>query len=490
MGVRRNFIVLWTVALTLVVCDVSNNKIEDDDKLITKKRTLSECNLPTKLKTEIASYASTVEKIINAAVNGSFKGVTYQELSLFVDTFGNRIAGSQNLENAIDYMINKSIVNRLDNVHGEEVQVPHWVRGFESATLVEPRNASISILGLGNSVGTPPEGILAEVLVVKSFDDLQSKAEQAKGKIVVYNEDFVSYGSTVIYRGKGATEASKVGAVASLIRSITPFSLNTPHTGMQTYGQNVTKIPTACITLEDAHFLQRLQDEGRTIKILLKMEAHTLPDKTSRNVVAEIEGTEHPEKVVIVSGHIDSWDVGNGAMDDGGGFFISWAALALLKSLGLKAKRTVRAIFWTAEEFGYVGAYQYATRHANETDNFIFMMESDSGTFDPVGLQYSAGTTGGCIIQEVMKLLAPINATRTRQSPSVGSDIEIWTSEGVPGGSLDTENDKYFWYHHSNADTLEVENPQSLDKNTALWASVAYVLADLSIDFPRETTDG
>ncbi|KAJ3665615.1 hypothetical protein Zmor_001105 [Zophobas morio] len=364
------------------------------------------------------------------------------------------------------------------------------VGGFESATLVEPRNVSISILGLGNSVGTPPEGILAEVLVVKSFDDLQSKAEQAKGKIVVYNQDFVSYGSSAVYRGKGATKASKVGAVASLIRSITPFSLNTPHTGVQSYGENVTKIPTACITLEDAHFLQRLQDEGRTIKILLKMEAQTLPDTTSRNVVAEIEGTEYPEKVVIVSGHIDSWDVGNGAMDDGGGVFVSWGALALLKSLGLKAKRTVRAIFWTAEEFGFVGAYQYAKDHANDTDNFVFVMESDIGTFNPVGLEYSGGTTGRCIVQEVMKLLAPINATGVRQSPSVGSDIYMWTSKEVPGASLDTENDKYFWYHHSNADTLDVENPDSLDKNTALWASVAYVLADLSVDFPRELIDG
>ena len=165
---------------------------------------------------------------------------------------------------------------------------------------------------------------------------------QAKGKIVVYNEDFDSYFSAVVYRSNGATEAAKVGAVASLIRSMTDFSLNTPHTGLQSYEENVTKIPGAAITIEDAHLLQRLQDEGKTIKMLLKMEAQNLPDTTSRNLVAEIEGTEYPEKVVIVSGHIDSWDVGEGAIDDGGGVFISWGALALLKSLGLKAKRTVR----------------------------------------------------------------------------------------------------------------------------------------------------
>lgn len=268
---------------------------------------------------------------------------------------------------------------------------------------MEPRNKSLYILSLGNSIGTPPEGILADVLVVKTFDELNQKADLAKGKIVVYNQDYISYGKSVVYRGQGATAAAKVGAVASLIRSITPFSLNTPHTGMQSYTENVTKIPTACITVEDAHLLQRLQDEGYPIKILLKMEAHSLPDATSRNVVAEIEGTKQPKKVVIVSGHIDSWDVGDGAMDDGGGVFISWGALALLKSLNLKAKRTIRSIFWTAEEFGYVGAFGYAEQHKNETDNFNFVMESDIGTFNPVGLEYAGGPTGACIIKEVVK---------------------------------------------------------------------------------------
>jgi carboxypeptidase Q len=473
MLVRRSVIAL--VLALGVMCDTVDNKVED-------------CDLSDALKKEIASYAPVVQKIINTAVNGTFKGITYNELALFVDKFGNRISGSQNLENAIDYMINKSVAYGLDNVHGEEVKVPHWVRGSESATLVEPRNKSMYILGLGNSVGTPPEGILAEVLVVKSFNDLKEKAASAKGKIIVYNQDFVSYGTTVPYRSKGATEAAKVGGVASLIRSITPFSLNTPHTGMQTYGENVTQIPTACITIEDAHLLQRLQDEGYTIKILLQMGAQILPDVTSRNTVVELTGTEQPEKVVIVSGHLDSWDVGEGAMDDGGGVFISWGALALLKSLGLKAKRTIRGIFWTAEEFGYVGAYGYAKDHANETDNFVFVMESDIGTFNPVGLEYAAGAAGGCIINEIMQLLAPINATQTRQSPSVGSDIEIWTSDGIPGASLDTQNDKYFWYHHTPADTLEAENPSALDKNSALWASVAYVIADLSVDFPRDST--
>ncbi|XP_044258643.1 carboxypeptidase Q-like [Tribolium madens] len=472
MLLRQSIATLVVVAG--VLCDIVDNKVED-------------CNLPQDLVNEIASYAPIVQKIINTSVNGSFKGITYNELAYFVDKFGNRISGSQNLEDAIDFMIKKSSASGLDNVHGEEVPVPHWIRGSESATLVAPRSKNLTILGLGNSIGTPPEGILAEVLVVKSFDELNAKAEKAKGKIVVFNQDYISYGQSVAYRGQGATAAAKAGGVASLIRSITPFSLNTPHTGMQSYKDNVTKIPTACITVEDAHLLQRLQNEGYTIKILLKMEAQTLPDVTSRNVVAEIEGTKHPEKVVIVSGHIDSWDVGDGAMDDGGGVFISWGALALLKNLNLKPKRTIRSVFWTAEEFGYVGASGYAQQHQNETDNFVFLMESDIGTFNPVGLEYAGGATGYCIVQEIAKLLAPINATKTRQSSSVGSDIEIWTGNGIPGASLDTENDKYFWYHHTPADTLDAEDTAALDKNTALWASVAYVIADLSIDFPRDS---
>lgn len=256
---------------------------------------------------------------------------------------------------------------------------------------------------MGNSVGTPPGGILAEAIVVKSFDDLNAKSEQAKGKIVVFNQDWKGYGQTVQYRGAGATAAAKVGAVASLIRSITDFSLNTPHTGMQTYGSNVTKIPTACITLEDANLLQRLQDDGETIKIFLQMGAQTLPDVTSRNTVFELQGTKYPEKVVVVSGHLDSWDVGEGAMDDGGGAFISWSALALLKSLCLKPKRTLRGILWTGEEFGYVGASGYKKAHANESDNFTLFMESDIGTFEPLGIEYTANTEGGCILQEIVK---------------------------------------------------------------------------------------
>ncbi|KAK7481607.1 hypothetical protein BaRGS_00027123 [Batillaria attramentaria] len=196
-------------------------------------------------QSDIARLKTTADRIINLAVHGKAQNQTYNRLAEFVDKFGSRLAGSQNLENAIDYMVDVLQKDGLDNVHTEPVTIPHWVRGNESAELIQPRQHPLAILGLGYSVGTPPEGITAEVLVVRSFKELQARATEARGKIVVYNEDFVSYGTTVQYRSLGAAEGAKVGAVATLIRSVTPFSLYSPHTGMQDYQDGVQKIPTA-----------------------------------------------------------------------------------------------------------------------------------------------------------------------------------------------------------------------------------------------------
>lgn len=261
----------------------------------------------------------------------------------------------------------------------------------------------LEMLGLGGSIGTPSGGIIAEAIVVNSFEELDSVNASVKGKIVVYNQEYVSYGATVKFRQFGAVNAAKYGAVASLIRSITPFSMNTPHTGWQDYDDNVRKIPTACITAEDAHYLRRVQDRNQKIVIRLRMEAQNLPDVISRNVVAEIKGRERPKKFVVVSGHIDSWDVGEGAMDDGGGFMIAWNSLAILKQLKLRPRRTLRSILWTAEEEGLLGAAEYVKNHEYEIDNLNFAMESDGGTFEPVGLDFFGSDSAACIMQEIVK---------------------------------------------------------------------------------------
>ncbi|CAH0559506.1 unnamed protein product [Brassicogethes aeneus] len=476
MVVATCLLVLAVLLLTGAKSNITNNKIDDA------------CNLPDDLIKEIRSYEPIVEKIIGATMNGKFKGATYNELTKFVDKFGPRVSGTKNLEDSIDHMLDLLKKNNLDNVHGEEVQVPHWVRGEEEAWILEPRLTNLPVLGLGFSVSTPEEGITAEVLVVKSFEELNQSnfTEKAKGKIIVFNNDYVTYGVSVKYRSLGASRAAEKGGVAALVRSVTNYSQRTLHTGMQSYESGVRKIPVASITVEDARFLQRLQDRGEKIVVKLKLMNVNNKPKTSRNTVSEIKGSQKPEKVVLVSGHLDSWDVGNGAMDDGGGAFISWYSLVVLRALNLTPKRTVRCVLWTGEEFGLTGVIGYNATHANELDNFTFVMESDEGTFTPQGLVYSAGKQGGCILQEVLKLMASINATRAEYGASCGSDISIWTGNGIPGASLLNDAEKYFWYHHSAADTIDVENPDDLDKGLALWASVAYIIADLSLEFPRE----
>ncbi|XP_017555915.1 carboxypeptidase Q [Pygocentrus nattereri] len=433
---------------------------------------------------EVSNYADIAQKIIELAMYGKAQNRSYERLAAFTDTIGHRLSGSKNLDLAIKYMYNALKQDGLENVHLEPVKVPHWVRGEESAVMLLPRNHTLSILGLGSSVGTPKGGIEAEVLVVESFDELKRRANEAKGKIVVYNQPFVSYSETVVYRTSGASEAARVGAVASLIRSITPFSIDSPHTGWQWYQPGVPQIPTACITVENAQMMARMARRGTRIVLQLTMGAKTLPDADSFNTVAEITGSEHPEQVVLLSGHLDSWDVGQGAMDDGGGVAISWEALSLVKDLGLRPKRTLRTVLWSAEEAGGVGAAQYYEQHKGNISNFDLVMESDLGTFAPIGLQFTGSDKARAIMKEVMKLLTPINVTSLEEHGE-GTDIDMWMKSGVPGASLHTADSKYFWFHHSQGDTMTVQDPGEMNLCSAVWAVVAYVVADLDEMLPR-----
>jgi carboxypeptidase Q len=437
---------------------------------------------------EIKGYESTANRIIMEATRNSFRGRTFKNLTQFVDKFPQRLAGSQFLEDSIDYLLEKMEGDGLENVHGEEAIVPKWIRGEETGELLEPRRKNIPLLGLGTTIGTPVEGITAEVWVVRTFEELAANPGRALGKIIVYNQAFTSYEESVKYRSAGAVEAAKVGAVAALIRSIAPSSLNTPHTGTQDYVDGVTHIPVACITIEDAELLDRLQSAGEKLSIHLKMLDYNLPLTTSRNAIAELKGHSKPEEVVIVSGHVDSWDVGQGAMDDGGGCFISIEALSLLKSLNLRPKRTLRAIMWTGEEIGlhYWGSMDYQRHHADEMKNIIAAFESDGGTFTPKGLDFAGSEEAGCIVNEILKLLAPISATEYKMYDYVSTDIYYMIAAGIPGLSLNNENDQYFWYHHTEADTMSMMDAEQLDKGTAVWAVASYIIADLSIPLPRK----
>ncbi|XP_045416372.1 carboxypeptidase Q [Lemur catta] len=437
-----------------------------------------------KIQKEIASYGDIAKAIIELAVYGKAQNRSYDRLALLVDTVGPRLSGSKNLEMAIRIMYQSLKDNDLENVHLELVKIPHWERGEESAVMLKPRFHEMAVLGLGSSIGTPSEGITAEVLVVNSFDELRRRAPEAKGKIVVYNQPYLNYSRTVQYRFRGAVEAAKVGAVASLIRSVTPFSIYSPHTGIQKYQDDVPKIPTACITVEDAEMMSRMASRGVKIVIRLKMGARNYPDTDSFNIVAEITGRKYPEQVVLVSGHLDSWDVGQGAIDDGGGAFISWEALSLIRDLGLRPKRTLRLVLWTAEEQGGIGAFQYYELHKVNISNYSLVMESDAGTFLPTGLQFTGSDKARAIMKEIMNLLQPLNITQVLNHGE-GEDINLWIQAGVPGASLLDNLYKYFFFHHSHGDTLTVMDPKQMNIAAAIWTVVSYVVADLEEMLPR-----
>jgi carboxypeptidase Q len=359
------------------------------------------------------------------------------------------------------------------------------VRGAESAELLEPRRKNLPMLGLGGSVATPPGGITAEVLVVESFAELAERATEARGKIVLFNAPWNGYGQTVQYRSRGAVAAAEVGAVASLIRSVTPFSMDTPHTGAMGYSEGVERIPHAAITAEDAGLLMRLQQAGERLVVHLKMEAQTLPDVESRNVVAELVGSEKPEEIVVLGGHIDSWDVGQGAMDDGGGSVAAWEAVNLLRRLKLRPRRTVRAVLWTNEENGLRGGTGYRDAHRDELQNHILAIESDAGVFEPQGFGFSGSDAAFQMIREIAALLEPIDAELVT-SGGGGADIGPIMQEGVPGMGLQVDGTRYFWYHHTRADTIDKLDPREMALCVAAMAVMSYVVADLDERLPRD----
>lgn len=430
---------------------------------------------------EPVDYRPEAQRLTQAATNSLFG---FSRLATMCDTFGPRFTGSKNLEEAIDWCLAEMKKDGFLNVRGEEVTVPRWVRGSESIELLSPRRRELPMLGLGGSVGTPPEGIMAEVLVVTGFDDLKNHASEAKGKIVLFNVPFTEYRETVIVRTQGAIHAARAEAVASLIRSVGPFSMQTPHTGGMSYADGVKKIPHAALSLEDANMLSRMQARGEPLRVRLKMEARTLADGISHNVVAEIPGTEKPEEIVIVSGHIDSWDVGQGAMDDGGGCLAAWEAARLMLKLGLRPKRTVRVVLWTNEENGLRGATSYAKRHEAALAKHTLAIESDAGVFRPTGFGFLGSGRGMEIIRGVAKLLDPIGSGSIAKGCR-GADVLKLVRGGVPVMHLEVEREKYFWFHHTDADTIDKLDPAEFNRCVAAMAVMAYVIADLPETLPR-----
>jgi carboxypeptidase Q len=430
-------------------------------------------------------YRAVADSLVLAATGDS---AAYQRLGRLVDTFGSRLSGSASLEAAIDWVLDEMKADGLDHVRGEPVTVPHWVRGAESAELVKPRRARLAMLGLGMSVGTPKQGITAPVLVVNSLDELASRAAEARGKIVVIDVPFTDYLTTRKVRTEGPSTAARAGAVACLIRSVASNSIRSPHTGATTYDSTVAKIPAAALSVEDAALLHRFQDRGEPVVVTLRMGARMLPDAPSRNVVAEVVGREKPDEVVVIGGHIDSWDVGQGAMDDAGGAVVAWEAVHLMRRLDLHPRRTIRVVLWTNEENGGAGGLAYARAHAAELPRHVLAIESDNGVFNPKGFVLSAGDSTAAVVQQVAGLLQRIQATgldRVKESPA--ADITPLAEAGVPTMEIDVDDSRYFWYHHSEGDTLDKLDPGEVARCVAAIAVMAYVVADLPDPLPHST---
>ncbi|HEX2167053.1 MAG TPA: M28 family metallopeptidase [Longimicrobiales bacterium] len=426
-------------------------------------------------------YRASADRLIDAALADSS---AFERLTVLVDRFGPRLSGSENLERALDWILEEMRGDGLDNVRGEPVMVPHWVRGEESAQLMAPRPRDLPMLGLGGSIATPEGGVEAEVLVVGSFDELERRASEARGRIVLFDAPFTTYGETVAYRTGGAVAAARAGAVAALIRSVGPYSMQTPHTGTMSYEQGVPRIPAAAITVEDAMMLHRMQERGERVVVRLKMDAETLPDEESRNVIAEIRGSELPEEVVVIGGHIDSWDVGQGAMDDAGGSVAAWEAVRLMHELGMRPRRTVRVVLWTNEENGLRGGNAYRDQHLDELDNHVLAAESDAGVFKPLGFGFTGSDEAFAMMQQIGTLLDRIDAGEIRRGGG-GADIGPIMALGVPGAGLNVDGTRYFWYHHSDADTIDKLDAREFNECVAALAVLAYVVADMPERLPR-----
>ena len=419
----------------------------------------------------------------------------YARLTYLCDRIGNRLSGSESLNKAIDWSAEQMKAAGLVNVQKIPVKVPHWVRGQESAALLAPVARPLHMLGLGMSVATPPEGITAEALVVSNFDELSAAGPKAKGKIVVFNAPYEGYGKTVVYRALGPSRAAQLGAVAVLVRSITPLAMQQPHTGTLAYDPNSPKIPAAAISIEDALLLDRIQRAGVTPRIHLAMQAHLEPDADSADVMGEIPGSEKPEEIIVLGGHLDSWDVGQGAQDDGSGVMASLEAVALIKKIGLRPRRTVRLVFWVNEENGSRGADAYRKWVGDKIETHAAAIEMDNGAERPTGIGYStfhytrgqnpkAQTMSAeqqlsfSRCEQIGKLLKTIEAAQVRPYGG-GEDIQPLTADGVPSLSPSNVGIHYFDWHHTATDTLDKVDPENFNRNAAVLAVLSYVLADM-----------
>src|SRR3989440_5996194 len=441
---------------------------------------------------------SEIKKIQQAAMDSDY---AYRQVAHLTENIGPRLSGSPQAQTAVEYVAAELRKLGLE-VKMEKVMVPHWVRGEETASLTSypgmapSTTQKVVLTALGGSVATPAEGLTAEVVAVNNFDELQALGrDRVAGKIVLFNAKFdqqladngfagPAYGQAVAYRGAGPSAAARLGAVAALNRSAGGADYRLPHTGALRYADDAPKIPAAAVAAEDTDLIAHLTSEG-TVRMHLVLTPQTLADAPSYNVVADLKGSEHPEQIVIVSGHLDSWDLGRGAIDDGAGVAIAMQTAQLLKQLHLRPKRTIRIVAWMNEENGARGGRQYADDHKADLLNHFAAIESDLGAGHPLGFYAQGKPELLTLLQPLSTILQSQGAGVTRMVEETGTDVAPLGEAGVPTFAPIQDARAYFNYHHTAADTLDKVNPKELQENCAVVAALAYTLASMPQALPR-----
>ncbi len=456
---------------------------------------------PTPAATPTLFSAQTLNELKQLQQAAMSSDYAFRQVAHLTNNIGPRLTGSAQAQKAVEYVASELKAMGAE-VQLEKVMVPHWVRGEETAALVEwPGMAAnttqkIVLCALGGSVATPAEGMTAEVIVVHDFDELDSLGkEKISGKIVVFSYPFDkamaaeghagdAYGDAVRYRSDAPVAAARLGAVACLIRSVGGADYRLPHTGSTRYLTDAPKIPAGAVTYEDADLIAALTAQG-PVKMKLTLTPQTLPDAESFNVIGDVKGSEHPEQVVIVSGHLDSWDLGTGAIDDGAGVAVSMQVAQLVRQLKLKPKRTIRIIAWMNEENGLRGGKGYAKDHESEMANQFAAIETDGGADHPLGMNIQGKAVIKDMLKPAAKFLEPIGAQLLAVVEHSGADIGPLAKLGVPCFAPIQDNRFYFNYHHTAADTLDKIKPKDLAETAALDVVIAYALANLEQPLPR-----
>ena len=400
------------------------------------------------------------------------------------DRAGPRLAGSAGDRAAVAVTLEMLKSLGFANVRAEKVMVPVWARVSESGEVTAPVSQRLALTALGGSVATPAEGLEAEVVRVRSFDELEKRRDAVRGRIVFYDvptertRDGSGYGKAVVYRSEGASRAAVLGAVGVLVRSIGTDDNRLPHTGDLSYKDGAPKIPAAAVSIPDADLLAHLLASAVPVRVRFSLDCGRRPDAESANVIGEIPGRERPEEIVVLGAHLDSWDLGRGAIDDGAGCGIVIEAARQIAALSERPRRTVRVVLYANEENGLAGGKAYAAAHANELARHAAALEADSGTGRPFGISWNAGPAAEPLFSQIGALLTPLDAGGIEAGGEGGADISQLVLGGVPVVGLLQDHSTYFDFHHTANDTFDKIVPKDLDRATAAAAVAAWCLAE------------